>query len=47
LCNFCQYRSLCNRGIKPGQFDEQFVDLENIFEEISDFDINQIGEIAF
>ncbi len=46
-CKFCQYRSLCNRGIKPGKFDEQFHDLDVILEEISDFDINQIGEIAF
>ena len=46
-CKFCHYRSLCNRGIKPGKYDEQFYDTEFDFEEISEIDINQIGEIAF
>ena len=46
-CKFCQYRSLCNRGIKPGKYDDPFYDQEYALEEISDFDINQIGEIAF
>lgn len=47
MCNFCQYRSLCNRGIKPGKIDDlNTLDLQFLEEEILDFDINQIGEIS-
>ena len=47
MCKFCQYRSLCNRGIKPGSIQEEgAVDLDLFAEEIIDLDIEQIGEIS-
>lgn len=47
LCKFCQYRSLCNRGIKPGSIqEEETVGLDLFAEEIIDIDIEQIGEIS-
>jgi CRISPR/Cas system-associated exonuclease Cas4 (RecB family) len=47
LCKYCQFRSLCNRGISPGNVDEEIFDLDYFLEEISEIDIEQIGEIAF
>lgn len=47
-CKFCNYRSLCGRGIKPGSIDEwDEMDDEFLFEEILDIDMNQIAEISF
>lgn len=46
-CKYCQYRSLCDRGVKPGDLEEEILDLEYFLEEISEIDIDQIGEIAF
>lgn len=44
-CNFCNYRSLCNRGVSAGIIDgDGTIDWQ---EEIVDIDISQIGEIAF
>ena len=44
-CNFCNYRSLCNRGVSAGILDgDDTIDWQ---EEIEDIDISQIGEIAF
>ncbi|HZK62460.1 MAG TPA: PD-(D/E)XK nuclease family protein [Anaerovoracaceae bacterium] len=44
-CNFCNYRSLCNRGISAGILDgDGTIDWQ---EEIVDIDISQIGEIVF
>lgn len=48
LCNFCKYRSLCGRGSKPGSAkDFETADLEYLYEEIEEIDMNQIGDIAF
>ncbi len=44
-CRFCNYRSLCDRGIKAGRFDDidsVLVDLASI-----DLDLDQIREIHF
>lgn len=45
-CQFCSYRSLCDRGSRPGEFD-LFSDLDEI--DGSDFkiDIEQITELEF
>lgn len=45
LCNFCKYRSLCERGISAGLVDE--LDEEIWQEQIIDIDFSQIGEIEF
>ena len=46
-CQFCIYRSLCNRGVSAGAYE----DFEDIFDEIDDepikFDYEQIAEIEF
>jgi len=47
FCKFCQFRSLCNRGVSPGNLDDEIFDLDYFLEEISEIDIDQIGEIAF
>ena len=46
-CLFCTYRSLCNRGIKPGDLEhlEEWQEPESPDEVKIDFD--QIGEIEF
>jgi hypothetical protein len=46
-CLFCIYRSLCNRGVKPGDLEqmEEWQEPESA-EEIS-IDFDQIGEIKF
>ncbi|MDO9087863.1 MAG: PD-(D/E)XK nuclease family protein [Anaerolineaceae bacterium] len=47
-CLFCNYRSLCSRGTKPGnQSESNFLDIEYFYEEIDEIDMNLIGEIAF
>jgi hypothetical protein len=47
-CNFCNYRSLCGRGIKPGSTENlDTVDFDYLYEEIEEIDMNQIGDIAF
>lgn len=47
-CKFCNYRSLCGRGSTPGLYTElETEDLEYLYEEIEEIDMNQIGEIAF
>ena len=44
-CNFCPYRSLCDRGIEAGDFDDWGTDID---EEINlDIDLEQIAEIEF
>jgi hypothetical protein len=46
LCLYCEFRSLCNRGIKAGPFDNLLLveqeDLSNV-----QFDIDQVSEIEF
>ncbi len=46
-CLFCTYRSLCNRGVKPGDLEhlEEWLEPETPDEVTIDFD--QIGEIEF
>jgi predicted RecB family nuclease len=44
LCEFCTYRSLCQRGIKAGNWLDVDDELE---QEIPDFDFEQIAEIEF
>jgi CRISPR/Cas system-associated exonuclease Cas4 (RecB family) len=46
-CLFCTYRSLCNRGIKPGDLEhlEEWLEPESPDDVKIDFD--QIGEIEF
>lgn len=44
-CNYCPYRSYCNRGIRAG--DAADAELETEAEELFDINFEQIGEIAF
>jgi hypothetical protein len=43
-CRFCNYRSLCERGAKPGLFGELEVDVEP---EPLEIDLEQIAEIEY
>jgi len=45
LCEYCVYRSLCNRGIEAGSSDE--MDLPDDYEIGIDFNFEQIAEIEF
>jgi CRISPR/Cas system-associated exonuclease Cas4 (RecB family) len=45
MCKFCNYRSLCDRGIAAGILDND--DTIDWQEKIDEIDISQIGEIAF
>jgi CRISPR/Cas system-associated exonuclease Cas4 (RecB family) len=44
-CNYCPYRSYCNRGVRAG--DAADAELETEAEETFDINFEQIGEIAF
>jgi hypothetical protein len=44
LCRFCNYRSLCDRGVKPGLIQDMEDDLD--FDDI-EIDLEQIAEIEF
>ncbi len=44
-CNYCPYRSYCNRGVRAG--DTADAELETEAEELFDINFEQIGEIAF
>jgi CRISPR/Cas system-associated exonuclease Cas4 (RecB family) len=44
-CNYCPYRSYCNRGVRAG--DAADAELETGAEELFDINFEQIGEIAF
>jgi hypothetical protein len=46
-CLFCVYRSLCNRGVKAGEWDAMGDEFDDETGTIIDLDFNQIGEIAF
>jgi hypothetical protein len=46
-CLFCTYRSLCNRGIKPGELHQLDEWQEVISTENFSIDYDQIGEIEF
>lgn len=45
LCNYCKFRSLCERGDAAGTIDE--FEQEILNEPIIDFDISQVGEVEF
>ena len=44
-CNYCPYRSYCDRGIRAGEAAD--AELESEAEELFDINFEQIGEIAF
>ncbi len=44
-CSYCPYRSYCNRGVRPGSFDN--IESESEADEFFDVNFEQIGEIAF
>ncbi|MFZ0531861.1 MAG: PD-(D/E)XK nuclease family protein [Anaerolineales bacterium] len=46
-CLFCTYRSLCNRGVKPGDLQHMNEWLEPESPEEVTIDFDQIGEIGF
>ena len=45
-CQFCSYRSLCDRGSRPGDF-ELFSDLDEIEGIDFQLDIEQVSELEF
>jgi hypothetical protein len=48
ICKYCNYRSLCDRGVEPGDYKNLDEDeFEYFYEEIEDIDLSQIGEMAF
>jgi hypothetical protein len=47
LCQFCEYRSLCNRGVKAANWTESDEDPTDQMSESLQIDFDQIGEIAF
>lgn len=47
VCRFCQYRSLCDRGIEAGTADEWDAEPDYGQRDTLDFNLEQIGEIAF
>lgn len=44
-CLFCTYRSLCNRGVKPGDLQQLEDTQEQVSAEAVNLDFDQIGEI--
>lgn len=44
-CNYCPYRSYCNRGIRAGEGEDTELEIEA--EELFDINFEQIGEIEF
>jgi hypothetical protein len=46
-CRFCTYRSLCQRGIKAGDFRLDEVEIDSESDILLDFDFDQIAEIEF
>lgn len=47
ICRFCQYRSLCGRGVEAGSIVDWDGDAELTPTDHLDFSLEQIGEIAF
>ena len=45
-CNYCVYRSLCGRGVKPGSLDDWEMP-EELDEDLSDLEWGQAQEIAY
>ena len=46
-CQFCRYRSLCQRGERAGDWNAAEEENEPVVESGLDLDFDQIGEIAF
>jgi hypothetical protein len=46
-CLFCVYRSLCGRGDKAGDLSQMDEEFDEEMTQSIDFDLDQIGEIAF
>jgi len=46
-CLYCNYRSLCNRGVEAGTWDESAEETENPPRPSQDLGFEQIGEIEF
>lgn len=46
-CRFCVYRSLCDRGVKAGSFEEAQQELEESELAASSFDLEQVAEVEF
>lgn len=46
-CQFCVYRSFCNRGIQAGDWNETEESIETLENMPIQIDFDQIGEIAF
>lgn len=47
-CSFCEYRSLCNRGEKAGQWDDtEDAFLDDAPLDLPDISLDQVGEIEF
>lgn len=46
-CKYCRYRSLCQRGVKAGEFDDYEADEAVEFDLDALIDLDQIGEMAF
>ena len=47
-CRFCNYRSLCERGVRAGFFEDLEADLEgDVAERRLEIDLEQIAEIEF
>ncbi|NIS79168.1 MAG: PD-(D/E)XK nuclease family protein [Anaerolineales bacterium] len=46
-CLFCRYRSLCQRGIRAGSFQDWTQEIDESEELSFDFDFDQVAEIEF
>lgn len=46
-CKYCRYRSLCQRGVKAGEFDDYEADEAVELDLDALIDLDQIGEMAF
>jgi CRISPR/Cas system-associated exonuclease Cas4 (RecB family) len=47
LCQYCIYRSLCNRGINAGAYQDQEEETFTLSDQPLDLDFEQIGEIEY
>jgi len=46
-CRYCVYRSLCQRGIKAGNWEDELNPDSNTENDLSNFNFNDVEEIAF
>ncbi|MCJ7695656.1 MAG: PD-(D/E)XK nuclease family protein, partial [Anaerolineaceae bacterium] len=47
VCSYCNYRSLCDRGIVAGSYSDTDADPEQLDLSTYDFDLDQIEEISY